>query len=90
MLKKETKIYGGVMGKDIFLYEDDYIANLIHNAPNPLPPGQRVLHPGVHPDGQLHVVPAGLLARQLREVVASRDIRGAQGRHLGGKMGSDP
>ena len=37
-MKKETKIYGGVMGKDIFLYEDDYIANLIHNAPNPLPP----------------------------------------------------
>lgn len=39
ILKKETKIHGGVMGKDIFLYEqDDYIANLLHNAPNPLPP----------------------------------------------------
>ncbi|KAK8831026.1 hypothetical protein WA577_003724 [Blastocystis sp. JDR] len=39
VLKKETKIYGGVMGKDIFLYEEDgFIANLIHNAPNPLPP----------------------------------------------------
>ena len=39
MLKKETKIYGGVMGKDIFLYEEDgFIANLIHNAPNPLLP----------------------------------------------------
>lgn len=39
VLKKETKIYGGVMGKDIFLYkEDGFIANLIHNAPENLPP----------------------------------------------------
>lgn len=37
-MKKETKIYGGVMGKDIFLYEEDgFIANLLHNAPENLP-----------------------------------------------------
>lgn len=35
---KETKNYGGVMGKGIFLYEDGFIANLLHNAPENLPP----------------------------------------------------
>ena len=31
VLKKETKVYGGILGRDIFLHEtDDYIVNLIH------------------------------------------------------------
>ena len=38
VLKKETKVYGGILGRDIFLHEtDDYIVHLIHemNEANP-------------------------------------------------------
>ena len=69
---KETKIHGGVMGKDIFLYEEDgFIANLIHNAPENLPPVSEASIPACIPTAAARRPPSRKAAPGSRNSVRS-------------------